>query len=142
MVAADARLPVLVTVAESVRTAVSTGAAGLAVTLVMVRSGFGAGMPVTSNVDTWPLPAPVLAVNTTRTSVAEPVTGKVTLLPAANEKAYCADALSVVQGPLPTLPSIEKVCVRGPHAPSGGTATLTCCSVDCDARFTARVLGY
>ena len=99
------------------------------------------GVPTTWSTETCPLPAPVLPVKTSRTSVAEPLTGMVTLLPDPGANAYAADALSDVHAPVPTRPSIENVCVRAPQAATGGTPTTTCWSVDCDARFTASQLG-
>ena len=61
-------MPALRTVAERVTASVSTGAAGEDDMPVTVRSGFGAGSPMTWNSATWPLGAPVLAVKLRRTS--------------------------------------------------------------------------
>jgi hypothetical protein len=47
----------------------------------IVRSGFGAGTPITWNSATWPLGAPVFAVKRSRTSAAVALTGMVTVLP-------------------------------------------------------------
>src|SRR5436189_74033 len=58
----------LFTVADSVMAVVSIGAAGLHVTLVTVRSGFGAGVPYTSSSATWPDGAPLLELNRSCTS--------------------------------------------------------------------------
>ena len=73
-------MPALRTVADRVIGLVSTGEAGLAVTPVMVRSGLGAGVPITWNSATWPPGAPELAVKRSCTSAAVAVSGIVTVL--------------------------------------------------------------
>ena len=78
MVAAAAAEPMFWTVADSVIGLVSLGDAGVQVTAVTTRSGFGAGVPITWNSATWPPGAPVLPKNCSRTSAARPVTGMVT----------------------------------------------------------------
>ncbi len=68
------------TVAESVTVLVSTGEAGLHVTLLTVRSGLGAGVPHTSNSATWPDGAPVLELKRSCTSASVALTGMNTAL--------------------------------------------------------------
>ena len=106
-----------------------------------VRSGLGAGSADDLELGDLPAGAPVLPVKTQPHVRGRPLTGMVTLLPDPGANAYAADAFSDVHAPVPTRPSIENVCVRAPHAATGGTPTTTCWSVDCDARFTASQLG-
>lgn len=81
--AAEGSVPTFLTVAASVTASVSTGLAGVAVVPVTVRSGFGAGVPITWNSATWPPPAPELAVIRSWTSAAVAPTGMATVLPEA-----------------------------------------------------------
>jgi hypothetical protein len=124
-VAADDAVPMLRTVADIVTASVSTGLAGDVVTVLTVRSGFGAFVPSTWSSATWPPGAPELAVNESRTSASVALTGIVTtLVPCVN--VYVALALMVVYAPPAwSRPSIEKVCVRVPHAGSGLSLTAT-----------------
>nr|BFE69152.1 hypothetical protein GCM10020092_024530 [Actinoplanes digitatis] len=119
-------LPALRTVADRVTVSVSTGAAGENDMAEMVRSGFGAGTPMTWNSATWPLGAPVLAVKLSRTSAAVALTGTVTVLPVAGLNVYVADGTSVVKPEaLCSRPRIENVCVRVPHSVAGLSLTTT-----------------
>src|SRR5690606_204962 len=131
------------TVADSVTSSDSVGDAGSAVTPVTVRFGPAAGAPNTCSSATWPLPAPVLAVNRSRTSRAVPETGTVTVLPVAGENACPADPASVSHAsPDPVRPCTWDGCVRGPRAAAGGSRTTTASSSAAASSVTASVLGY
>src|SRR5690606_16755883 len=124
-VAAEAWVPMFFTTADRVTSSDSVGDAGPAVTPVTTRFGLAAGEPNTCSSATWPLPDPVFAVNRRRTSRAVPLTGTVTMLPVAGEKARAADGASVAQSPEPVRPCTANVWVRGPHAAAGGSFTTT-----------------
>jgi hypothetical protein len=110
----------LFTVARTVIVSVSTGEVGVHDTLDSVRSGFGAGTPITWSSATCPAGAPVLPVKFSRTSATRALTGIVTLFPLAGLKLYAALGTIVVNPEaLCSRPRIEKVCVRGPQAESG-----------------------
>jgi hypothetical protein len=84
---------------------------------VTVRSGFGAGVPITWNSATCPLGAPVLAVKLSRTSAAVALTGMVTVLPVAGLKVYVAEPTSVVNADaLCSRPRTENVWSGRPSA--------------------------
>ncbi len=55
--------------------------AGDAEMALTVRSGLGAGVPITWNSATWPLEDPLLAVKVSRTSATFALAGIVTVLP-------------------------------------------------------------
>lgn len=80
VVAAEAAVPALRTVAFTVTSSRSLGAAGDQSRPVTVRSGAGAALPRTWNSATWPPGAPVLEKNRSRTSETRPLTGMVTAL--------------------------------------------------------------
>ncbi len=81
VVAPEATAPALRTTADSVTASVSTGALGDQEAPVIVRSGLGAGTPMTWNSATCPAGAPVLEVIRSWTSAsAAPPTGIVTML--------------------------------------------------------------
>ncbi|CAM5688090.1 hypothetical protein STENM327S_05786 [Streptomyces tendae] len=80
VVAAEAAVPALRTVAFTVTSSRSFGAAGDQSRPVTVRSGAGAALPSTWNSATWPPGAPVLEKNRSRTSETRPLTGMVTAL--------------------------------------------------------------
>ncbi len=80
-VALDALLPLLVTVAVRLMASDSTGAAGVCVMPVTLRSGLAAGVPITWNSATCAPGAPVLEANLSWMSAAAPETGMVTVLP-------------------------------------------------------------
>lgn len=75
VVAGEAADPALRTVALTVTLSVSTGAAGDQDSAVTVRSGLGAGVPMTCSSATCAPGAPELVVTATWTSAARPVTG-------------------------------------------------------------------
>ncbi len=66
--ATDAAVPAFLTVADTVIALVSIGEVGVHERFVTVRSGFGAGTPMTWNSATCPPGAPVLAANFSWTS--------------------------------------------------------------------------
>src|SRR4029450_12349156 len=93
---------------------------------VTVRSGFGAGLPITWNSATCPLGAPVFAVKLSRTSAAVALTGMVTVLPVAGLNVYVAGpAIVVNDDELCSRPSTAKVWVRWPHSVPGFSFTTT-----------------
>src|SRR5690349_7888073 len=99
---------------------VSTGAVGVQETPETVRSGVGAGTPITWSSATWPAGAPVLAVKFSRTSATRALTGIVTVLPVDGLKLYDALETRLVKPvALCSRPRIWKVWVRLPQAESG-----------------------
>lgn len=141
--AVDAAVPMLRTVAERVIGSVSTGAAGADDRLVTVRSGFGAGVPITWNSATWPLDEPELAVNCSRTSAAVAVTGMVTVLLLAGLNEYVAEPTRVLNVDADcSRPSTWKVCVRGPQIGSGFSLTTMAVTLALAPSATVSVLGY
>ena len=144
VVAAEPAVPEFRTVAPTEIACVGVTAIGFVVSATW-RSGLvgtGVVLPNTCSSATWALEDPVFAVNTSRTSVADPVTGIVTVLPDDGLNAYAADALRALQEPLPVRPSTANVCVRLPHAASGLSLTTTPVSVDGAASDTVRFDGY
>jgi hypothetical protein len=79
-------VPLLVTVAVRLMASDSTGAAGVLVMPVTLRSGLAAGVPITWNSAACPPGAPELDVNLSWMSAAAPVTGIVTVFPPAGLK--------------------------------------------------------
>ena len=120
------RSAAFLTVADNVTGSVSTGDTGVNDEPVMVRSGFGAGVPNTWNSATWPPGAPVLLVMDSSTSATRAVTGMVTLLPVAGLNVYgCAGTSVVNVDELCSRPRTAMVWVRVPQIGSGFSAATT-----------------
>src|SRR5690348_9847388 len=99
---------------------VSTGEAGVHDDAVTVRSGFGAGTPMTWNSATCPPGAPLLLVMLSPTSATRALTGMVTLLPVAGSNEYCFAATRLVRpDALCSRPSTWIVWVRADQIGSG-----------------------
>ena len=141
--AAEAAVPALRTAADSVIVSVSTGADGEAVTAVTVRSGFGAGTPMTWSSATWPLEEPEFAVNWSRTSAAVAETGTVTVFALFGLKEYVAEPARLVNPDADcSRPRTWNVWVRAPHAGSGLSFTTTALMAALAPSATVSVLGY
>src|SRR6266496_4470190 len=111
------------TVAEAVIASVSTGDAGLHEDPVTVRSGFGAGVPMTWNSATCPPGAPLLLVMLSPTRA---VTGIVTLFPVAGSNVYCFAGTRLLRPvALCSRPSTWMVWVRAAQIGSGFSLTTT-----------------
>ena len=101
------------------------------------------GVPHTWSSDTWPLPAPVLAVKARRTSSTSASSGISTVLPLAGSNPYAADALSVRNAVSPSeRPSTLNVWVRDDHTEGGGRVTTTRSTSASAPRSTVRCDGY
>lgn len=75
VVAGEAAVPMLRTVAFTRTGSVSTGEVGVHDSAVTVRSGLGAGVPMTWSSATWPPGAPLLLEKASWRSAARPLTG-------------------------------------------------------------------
>ncbi len=125
-VAPAAAVPVFFTVADTVTGSVSTGVVGDHEEEVSVRSGFGAGTPMTWNSATCPPGAPVLEVMESSTSATRALTGMVTVLPVAGLNVYaCAAAMVDRVVADCSRPRTAMVWVRVPHEASGFSLTTT-----------------
>ncbi len=142
LVAAEAAVPMFLTVAESVTGSVSTGEAGAAEVVVTVRSGFGAGVPITWNSAIWPAPEPVLLVIFSWTSATVADSGMVTVFPEAGSKVYAFAAARLVKPPaLCSRPSTSTVWVRVDQAEFGLSLSTTELTVAFEPSWVVRVLG-
>src|SRR5882757_6828239 len=116
----------LATVADAVTGSVSIGADGDHEEALTVRSGFGAGVPITWNSATWPPGAPLLVVMLSSTSATVALTGMVTVLPVLGSKVYvCAAEMLVKPVAFCSRPSTWMVWVRVDHAEAGLSFTTT-----------------
>ncbi len=142
LVAPEAAVPMFLTVADTVTGSVSTGEAGAAEVAVTVRSGFGAGVPITWNSAIWPAEEPVLVVIFSWTSATVADSGIVTVLPEAGSKVYAFAAEMLVKPlALCSRPSTSMVWVRADQAEDGLSFSTTEFTTAFEPSWVVRVLG-